>query len=385
MTIGGDIMKKILLFVTTLLSTIFIYSTAFAFDLGDYAKYIAEPHDGYEMELITSYNPQEGFNRFFIGQKLRDYSIWSMPTKDGKNLDGLCEWENPDYILQAGKQNINVIYRESSINKNAMTMTFTFTINAEKFTKRIYGGPSNIVTYDAGTGDEYNVVTECIHFNRDGTRIDGNLEINNWDSSQVGTKEFNWTFTPTDSTYETKAGTIKVKFFQKAEVATEEAMTLTASKVMLTSGTKYDINIDNKDDDSTYSWTSSDSDVAKVNSKGVVTPVAKGKAVITCTVTDMEGKKKDLTSNVIVGEDDNYTSISDTDLDLEVGDIQKLTLDNKVKGSTYKWTTSNKKVAKVTTTSGKVTAIGKGDAAITCMVTTQDKEVIVLRCDVTVE
>jgi uncharacterized protein YjdB len=124
---------------------------------------------------------------------------------------------------------------------------------------------------------------------------------------------------------------------------------------------------------------------APVNQKnGLVTAVNDGKATITCKITEETGNVTELKSTVIVGEDENFPSLSDTDLDLEVGDSYTLKADNKPKGSICKWKTSDKSVAKVTTKLGKVTAVKKGDAVITCTVT-HDKEVTVLRCDVTVE
>ncbi len=68
-------------------------------------------------------------------------------------------------------------------------------------------------------------------------------------------------------------------------------------------GATYTVVIKDKIDKSTYSWSSSDTSIAKVSTKGVITAVNKGTAKITCKVTYPSGKTtktKTLTCNVTV-------------------------------------------------------------------------------------
>lgn len=69
----------------------------------------------------------------------------------------------------------------------------------------------------------------------------------------------------------------------------------------------------------------------------------------------------------LVGEDDTY----------------QLDIKDKVSGSTYKWSSSNTKVARVSS-KGVVTAIGKGSATIKCKITYPTKQTKTLSCKVTV-
>lgn len=75
-------------------------------------------------------------------------------------------------------------------------------------------------------------------------------------------------------------------------------------------------------------------------------------------------------------------TISKTTLKITEGKKYTLKIKNKIKKSSYKWSTSNKKVAKVSK-SGVVTAVKKGKATITCKVKAP-KKTYTLKCKVTV-
>ena len=58
-------------------------------------------------------------------------------------------------------------------------------------------------------------------------------------------------------------------------------------------------------------------------------------------------------------------------------------LENKIAKSKYRWVSSDRNIVKVNSSNGKVTAVGIGEAYVTCTITA-DKQVIVLRCDINV-
>ena len=127
----------------------------------------------------------------------------------------------------------------------------------------------------------------------------------------------------------------------KVKISNKEATILVSKSIQLSiSGTK-----------STVKWSSSNSKVAKVNSKGKVTGIKPGKAVITAKV-----KKKKYTCNITV-----KIGLNKTKLSMYVG--KKKTI--KLCGTTIKKVkTSNKAVAKISK-KGVVTAVGKGKATLT--------------------
>ncbi len=118
----------------------------------------------------------------------------------------------------------------------------------------------------------------------------------------------------------------------------------------------------------TVKWTSSNTKVATVSSKGVVTATGKGKATITATSTfdskikatyKITVKKKVQVQAVYLNSDEKT---------VYVGKTYKLVSAMNPENATFPevtWKTSNKKIAKVDK-NGKVTAVKKGTAVITC-------------------
>lgn len=76
-------------------------------------------------------------------------------------------------------------------------------------------------------------------------------------------------------------------------------------------------------------------------------------------------------------------TISKTSRRILIGEKYDLNIKNKISKSTYKWESSDKKIA-VVDSKGVVTAKSKGTAIITCTITTPEKEVFVETCKVTV-
>lgn len=85
-----------------------------------------------------------------------------------------------------------------------------------------------------------------------------------------------------------------------------------------------------------------------------------------------------------VGYDENAPLLTETILDLEVGNKFDINLENKIAKSKYRWVSSNRNIVTVNSANGKVTAKAPGEAYVTCTITTPDNQVIVLRCDINV-
>ena len=137
--------------------------------------------------------------------------------------------------------------------------------------------------------------------------------------------------------------------------------------------------------DKTVTWSSDKKSVAIVDSNGKVTAKAKGNATITCTANDGSG----VTATCAVTVTDpiiKVTSITlnKTSITLEVEKSVTLTATVKPDNATNKtvtWSSEEESVATVDN-NGKVTAIAKGTAKITC--TANDGSGVAAECAVTV-
>ncbi len=157
---------------------------------------------------------------------------------------------------------------------------------------------------------------------------------------------------------------------------------LTATALILSPNTAYDINVENKLENSSFEWTSNNPSIATINPKsGYVKAVKIGNAKITCKITNGNNTQI-LTTDVIVGTDENCPILSDTDLDLLIGDTYDLDIENKIAKSKYKFTTSDKSVVKVNSKSGFMRIVGEGKAIVQCTITTPSKKVIILQCEI---
>ncbi len=131
-------------------------------------------------------------------------------------------------------------------------------------------------------------------------------------------------------------------------------------------------------------WSSSDKKVATVDKNGLVTAVGSGKAVITVKTED-GGKKATCTVTVKKKVQVVDVTLNKTSKSLYKGSTYQLKASIYPEKATFpevKWTSSNKKVATVSS-SGKVKAVGKGSAVITC--TSVDNPRVKTTCKITVK
>lgn len=112
-------------------------------------------------------------------------------------------------------------------------------------------------------------------------------------------------------------------------------------------------------------WTSSDEKVAKVSSKGVVTAVSAGTAVIKATTAD--GSKLSATCRINVTQKITKVTFAKKTFTARVGEKTKLqytTLPANATNKTLNWSSSNKKIATVSS-NGVVTGVAAGTVKIT--------------------
>lgn len=117
--------------------------------------------------------------------------------------------------------------------------------------------------------------------------------------------------------------------------------------------------------DGTVSWTSSDPNVASVDSKGKVTATGNGSATITAKAGDQEA-----TCAVTVTVPVESISLNKTKLTLNKGDRETLVATvkpNDATEQTVNWSSSDLSVATITT-NGMVIAMGGGNATITARI-----------------
>ncbi len=118
------------------------------------------------------------------------------------------------------------------------------------------------------------------------------------------------------------------------------------------------------------SWTSSDTDIATVSAKGVVTGISAGTVTITVTTTDggyTASAQVEVTSIAVTG-----VSLSSSSASLTVGDTAQLSATVSPEDATntnVSWSSSDESIATVTE-DGLVTAVAEGTASI--IVTTED-------------
>ncbi len=117
-------------------------------------------------------------------------------------------------------------------------------------------------------------------------------------------------------------------------------------------------------------WESSNTKVAKVDSNGKITAVSKGTATITCKAKDTSKKKATCKVTVTSTSTSKITGITLNKSSLSIAKGNTSTLiatiaPNTATNKAVEWKSSNKKVAKVDS-NGKITAVSKGTATITC-------------------
>jgi hypothetical protein len=385
-------MKKIVIFILTLVTTMYIIVNPVNAEIKTY-NLIALDNNDYtiSMKIINMVN-FEGY--FYTGYTLEDYNISGYAYYKGEKCSTII-FANKQYTIVNGRQTIELLMQDDC---NAEIKTLSVEIEGiPEPKKRVYGEVAlSDQVFDAYIGFSPEEVIPKARFFGDNTELLGTMTYPDWENTKEGLREFQWIFTPNDSSYEIRTGTIKINFInpvntkdvviQSVESEIPTTPSLTATSILLSDmATTYDININNKPTtSSTYFWTSSDSSVIEVNSaNGKLKAHKEGKAIVTCDI-NTDGYIQTLSSEVTVGFDENAPVLSETELSLELGDKFDIDVDNLVSGSKVKFTSSDKSILTVTSKTGKITTVGTGNAYITVTITTPENQVIILRCEVNV-
>jgi uncharacterized protein YjdB len=113
-------------------------------------------------------------------------------------------------------------------------------------------------------------------------------------------------------------------------------------------------------------WESSNTDVARINSKGVIEGVQAGKAKITATVTGATNVQATAVVEVISTVDD--LKVAEEEINIKVGEeyqLQYEVLPSTAFNKNVKFRSSDSNIAKVNSNTGLITGISEGTAVIT--------------------
>lgn len=376
--------KKLLVLSCFIVFTFLSVINVKAQDGCDY-KIMGISNELYNINELQIINFENTGDVFFTGKQLSSYGVNALVYKEDIKLPRHCKWENPFYVIKEGYQDVNILLT-TPFDKNVTVTVQILGVKGDG-KKLDYIDFSN-KTITATLGNTIYDIAPENEFSYNGKVVTGSIIYSNTDILSIGNYEIRWTFTPDDLSFVPVSGIYLVNI--RENIDDEQTMqslstSLTANTIILNQDSSYDINLVDKVSGATYEWLSSNSKIAKVDKKGIVTAVKEGKTKITCKVTTPEKQTYELTADVVVGTDDNFTILTDSELTLEIGDLYDIDVENGVKGSKYKWTTSDKSIAKVNSSNGKVTAIKVGEATIYCTITAPNKEVIVLSCKINIE
>lgn len=116
----------------------------------------------------------------------------------------------------------------------------------------------------------------------------------------------------------------------------------------------------------TLTWTSSNTSVATVNSKGIVSTVGTGQSIITCKASNGVSALSVITVNPVLV---SSLSLNEHEYQMNIGENVQPTvtvLPVNASSSSVKWMTTNENIAQVTD-DGMVTAISPGYCSIFCI------------------
>jgi hypothetical protein len=136
-----------------------------------------------------------------------------------------------------------------------------------------------------------------------------------------------------------------------------------ASRSMKVGGSNFTLSVRNNIKGATHQWKSSKPSVASVSNKGVVKALKSGTTTITCTVR-AGNRTFTLRSKITV----TGPRVRNSTISVKRARRKTIGISNKVAGSKYRYTSSNRKIATVTN-KGVVRGVRKGNTTITITIT----------------
>lgn len=146
---------------------------------------------------------------------------------------------------------------------------------------------------------------------------------------------------------------------------TQRAFSLNADEVTIVVGKSFNFNINNKVKGSTYEWSVTNEEVARVNERGIVTGVGKGSTHVTCRIK-VDGKTYLLRGKVNVLKPAVKVNITNPVETLDVGEYYRLRTEMIPKGATdiLTWTSSNEDIVRVDQ-DGSFVGVESGEVTLT--------------------
>ncbi len=154
----------------------------------------------------------------------------------------------------------------------------------------------------------------------------------------------------------------------------EPSVKISTSQVKISKNETFQLKAETLPENQTITWTSEDTDICTIDSKGIITGKAIGNTMVYASIT-YAGKTYTSSCNVIIGEP--KVSLNKSSMTMYIGDTQSLIasviavdgidISSETK-SDIEWTSSNKSVATVDS-NGAVKGVSKGNATITAKYT----------------
>lgn len=160
---------------------------------------------------------------------------------------------------------------------------------------------------------------------------------------------------------------------------------LNANSITMDKDCWFDVNICGKIPNCKYTWTSSNKNVASVDSSGLVAAKHYGSTDITCKIIYPDKTIKTLKCNVTVAKNTSKYELTDTSLNLSVNENYDINILNKSINSDYLWMCDNDRLLDLNHANGMITALKNGKTKIMCAIRDKDYNVVVLSCKINIK
>jgi hypothetical protein len=267
------------------------YNTSFDIDTSDLTIKL----DIYNKDKLDSLN----VNGFIADTQLNDYNIRStvyVKLFNNAKISSLPKWENSNYIIKEGIQQVNIIIKVplhddilTTIEINGIPDLIQEEKDNEDIIDEVISNPSLNVSnmFLESTGLTYNInIDNKLNTDKSYLWSSSNEKIAQVSNSGLvsaisnGEAIISCKITNINGQETTLSANVKVGLDEdNAPVLSEEELDLYINDI-------FKLNVENKISDAKYSWKSSDKIVAKIGTiNGKVIALKSGICIMTCTVT----------------------------------------------------------------------------------------------------